>query len=1154
MKKRLGLSLPVVLLGTAVFGQLWATQTRVYLAPDDHTDFLWSGSEAAYTGPSGAFVSMLDYYLDQADATQGERSEYQSRFNTDGSYWLWVYERTAGKDFARLMSRVADGHISAPLTPLVCTYGGQPAEGVLRGMYYPGRLERRFGVRFSLAQAMENQTMPMGVGALWAGAGAKYVWHGVCDCETLVGGLDDRRSEIYRWVGQDGSQVLMKWFSFTSNQSIGGYAEARDAEGAIEYVTRNPQFKARYPFPDVVAAFGQGWDDLQTENLKIQAAAKQKTDQTRQIIVSNEEDFFRDFEAQYGDNVKQLSTSFGNEWDTFPASLAEVSARVKRAVEKLRTAEAMATLVSMQDPDFKRAPADIAARDLAFLDMGLYFEHDFTNGGPGASGEERIAWQRRLANEIDAYVDGLASDAGQALGSLIRKSGTDPRFYVFNPLSWTRTDFADLPYTGPLPAHVVEVGTGQEVPSQHVVVSGAGYLRIMAAGVPSVGYKVFEVRAGAGQDFSDPMLNAKAETGIIQNEFYRINLAARGAITSLQDKTRQDREFVKVIGGLAINDLGPGTGSLKVENSGPVSVTLTASAGSPLRHVSRVTLFRNMPRIDIRNEVTQNFGNTRWTWAFGFNVTSPDVHHEEVGAVLRAKLATHGGNYAPQNARYDWLTLNHFADVSGSGPIGVTLSNADALFMRVGNSTPGSLDEATPQLSALLGGEMTVSGQGIHDQAGDSAFLQRYALRTHDSYDAASGMRFALEHQNPLFAAPVAGGTAYPEASYSLVALANPDVLLWALKPAEEGIERGIIGRLWNLGGAAHDFHMTFAGGVRRAQRTTHIETDIAPARLSDAGLAESLAPMQMQTYLLNGIPPRGSARLGRSDRGGGPALARRALAASSEAGGAAQAPRARAAAAPPDSADAGWRIVATGDFNGDGQTDILWQHEVSGAAYVGYMNGVERAGGGALPSEGDGRWRIAGSGDFNDDGRIDILWQHRTSGAARIWYMDGIGTRPVEVVPLSAAPGGLWRIAASGDFNGDGRTDILWQHHSSGRLSVWYMNGASRIGSADLPAADRSSQVAAAGDFDGDGQTDILWQHGSAGPVSVWYMHGAVRSAAAELRPAVGRWRVSSGGDFDGDGHADVAVQREGAASYHVWLMDGPTRIGDADLAPDTR
>ena len=51
-------------------------------------------------------------------------------------------------------------------------------------MYYPGQLERRYDLRFRLAVAMENQTLPYGLGALWAGAGARYSWKGVCDCAT----------------------------------------------------------------------------------------------------------------------------------------------------------------------------------------------------------------------------------------------------------------------------------------------------------------------------------------------------------------------------------------------------------------------------------------------------------------------------------------------------------------------------------------------------------------------------------------------------------------------------------------------------------------------------------------------------------------------------------------------------------------------------------------------------------------------------------------------------------------------------------------------------------------------------------------------------------------------------------------------------------
>ena len=51
-------------------------------------------------------------------------------------------------------------------------------------MYYAGRLERRDVVRFPLATAMENQTLPLGLAPLWAGSGARYSWKGICGCAT----------------------------------------------------------------------------------------------------------------------------------------------------------------------------------------------------------------------------------------------------------------------------------------------------------------------------------------------------------------------------------------------------------------------------------------------------------------------------------------------------------------------------------------------------------------------------------------------------------------------------------------------------------------------------------------------------------------------------------------------------------------------------------------------------------------------------------------------------------------------------------------------------------------------------------------------------------------------------------------------------------
>jgi alpha-mannosidase len=818
---------------------------RIYIAPDDHTDYMWAGNVPTYRR---ALLEMLDYYLDLTDQTAGNPSPYQSRFACDGSFWMWNYEKhRSAAQFQRLLGRIADGHISVPLTTLVSCHGGTPAEAVLRGLYYAGRIERRSGLRFPLAVAMENQTLPYGLGSLWAGAGARYSWRGICNCKSKVDSPGDREHDIYWWTGPDGSRVLMKWnSSIGSNRQLGGYAEAFDPAQAVEDASAYAG-GARYPY-QVIGSFGRGWDGLETLTDAFVPTAQTKTNATRQVIVSNEQDFFQDFEATYGGSLPAVAASFGNEWDLYCASMAEVSASVKRAVEKLRSAEAMAALVALADPSLLADRS--AARDQAFVDLGLYWEHDWTGDGPAVSKPQRAAWQRRLAAEIGAYVDSLASDGAAALGRLIRRPRGAPRFFVFNPLGFARTDVADYPYAGPLPVHAIDVATGLEAPSQIVQAGGAQQLRILAAGVPAAGYKVFAIAAGPGAVLPPA---AAVAGGVIESDRYRVTVAPRGAIVSLLDKGRGGRELVQPIAGLAANDLGAGDGALTVENAGPVSVTLLATSGSPLAHTSRITLVRDVDRVEIADEITQNFGDVR-TWSFGFNLPSPDLWHEEVGAVIRARLLADGGHYSPRNARYDWLTLNHFADMTSreGPPAGVTLSNADAYFMRLGDSAPGSLDTATPRISVLAGGQVDPP-LGIDGQGGDSYFLQRFALRGHDAFDAAAAMRFALAHQNPLVTGAVTGRprSPYPGDSYSLVTISNPDAILWALKPAEEGIGGGIVVRLWNLNGQPVPFTLALPQPLAAARQTTHVETNLAPAPVVAGALQATLGARQLQTWRL---------------------------------------------------------------------------------------------------------------------------------------------------------------------------------------------------------------------------------------------------------------------------------------------------------------
>lgn len=838
-----------------------AQTKRVYIAPDDHTDYMWTGDEEAYRS---AFVEMIDYYLDLADKTAGNPPEHRSRWHCDGAIWYWTYEHNkTPAEFARLIERTRDGSFSLPLNFLVSTHGGTPTEATLRGMYYAGSLQRRFGLKIPVAIAMENQTLPFGLGALWAGAGARYSWKGICGCLTKVNRTERRPHEIYWWPGFDGSRILMKWHTLALENSgartLGGYAEARQPAREIDFVEQNAAFKQAYPYA-TIGIFGKGWDDLKTTTNEFVKIAQEKTTSDRKVIVSNIEDFFVDFERNHGKDLPAYAASFGNEWDLYTASMAEVSARVRRAVEKLRAAESMATIVSSQWPEFMESRK--AARELAWANLGMYWEHNWTADGTVISRQQRGAWQRKIAAGIEAYVDALHADAAFALGGMIRNTG-NKRFYVFNPLGWTRTDAADLPYDSAGPVHVVEVATGRQVPSQLVWLPAENYsgtrqyLRIEARDLPSVGYKVYEVRPGAGENFANA---AEAKGATLENAIYKLQVEGRGAISSLIDKTRGNREFAgRIEGRMLINDLGLDPGTLEVENVGPVSVTIKAKGEGPLAHTSRITLYRDSHRIELRNDIEQNFDGTHH-WSFSFNLKSPEVQHEEVGAVIRAKLLADGGQYAPTNSRLEWLTLNHFADMSGEGNEGVTLSNADCIFMKLGNSSIADgvsrLDTNTPQIQVLAGGQIDAPRAGIPRQGGDTHFLQRFALQTHGVYDSTAAMKFALEHQNPPVTGWLRTGGTLPETSYSYCAVTNPNVLLWALKPAEDGSTAGVVARLWNLTNSPIEASIKFASGLTTAHHTTHIETDIEPVSLSaDGALPIKFAAQQLQTYRVQMAP-----------------------------------------------------------------------------------------------------------------------------------------------------------------------------------------------------------------------------------------------------------------------------------------------------------
>jgi len=101
-----------------------------------------------------------------------------------------------------------------PLTFAVSTYGGcLPKLFFGNVLCWLGRAALR--IELSDGNCNGNQTLPNGLWSLWAGAGAKYSWRGICGCATKMGPIILSSSVRTNLLveGPDDSKILMKWYS-----------------------------------------------------------------------------------------------------------------------------------------------------------------------------------------------------------------------------------------------------------------------------------------------------------------------------------------------------------------------------------------------------------------------------------------------------------------------------------------------------------------------------------------------------------------------------------------------------------------------------------------------------------------------------------------------------------------------------------------------------------------------------------------------------------------------------------------------------------------------------------------------------------------------------------------------------------------------------
>lgn len=257
---------------------------------------------------------------------------------------------------------------------------------------------------------------------------------------------------------------------------------------------------------------------------------------------------------------------------------------------------------------------------------------------------------------------------------------------------------------------------------------------------------------------------------------------------------------------------------------------------------------------------------------------------------------------------------------------------------------------------------------------------------------------------------------------------------------------------------------------------------------------------------------------------------------------------------------------VIAGDFNGDGNTDLILFGGLSnsGAAYQVLLNdgkgNFTAAGSGSIPSES----APAVVGDFNHDGKLDFAIAFNVGQPFSVFFGNGDGTFSAPVAMGTPSSVGVPVLASAADLNGDGYTDIVYMdaYYNAPNQIRMLLSGAGGVYTdtaiVGLPSGAYGFAV---GDFNNDHIPDIFAINGNSvgfglGQAYLGAGNGTFQATGSPIVASDGYFANPQFvvGDFDNDGNIDVATRTQLSGPDEIVFLwgDGKGNFSSQGIVSD--